>query len=202
MKKLVFLLMLVMITSCKFFEKNHQVSRKSDTTADLDEKLFFSKALQDSLINFIESIDTIPNPWNIAPEFMVQFEQDSNRDTILLISCAIDFIPASKMKGYSAYLDKEIEVIGGLMIGNKPIMVRKQKGIAVDKIINTVLVDKSVGDQIDSIRQLVKKEHNYQWDAPMIRTYKEYIISSTDSIVLKRSFHLGIKTYERLNATE
>jgi hypothetical protein len=104
-------------------------------------------------------------------------------------------------KGYSAFLDQEIELLGGLVIDNKPIMIRKQPGITIDYILNTELIDKNVGWQIDSIRQVVR-DLNYQWDAPMMRTSKEYIISNKDSLVLMRSFHMGIKTYERLGSNE
>lgn len=201
MKKSLVLVMLVCITSCKFLHKNSYVSGTPDVTINLNDKLFYSNTLQDSLVNFLESIDTIPNPWNIDPEFLIQFEQNSSGDTIMLISCAIEFIPANMTKGYSAFLDQEIELLGGLVIDNKPIMIRKQPGITIDHILNTELIDKNVGWQIDSIRQVVR-DLNYQWDAPMMRTSKEYIISNKDSLVLMRSFHMGIKTYERLGSNE
>lgn len=201
MKKSLVLVMLVCITSCKFLHKNSHVSGTPDVTINLNDKLFYSNTLQDSLVNFLESIDAIPNPWNIDPEFLIQFEQNSSGDTIMLISCAIEFIPANMTKGYSAFLDQEIELLGGLVIDNKPIMIRKQPGITIDHILNTELIDKNVGWQIDSIRQVVR-DLNYQWDAPMMRTSKEYIISNKDSLVLMRSFHMGIKTYERLGSNE
>ena len=201
MKKSLVLVMLVCITSCKFLHKNSHVSGTPDVTINLNDKLLYSNTLQDSLVNFLESIDTIPNPWNIDPEFLIQFEQNSSGDTIMLISCAIEFIPANMTKGYSAFLDQEIELLGGLVIDNKPIMIRKQPGITIDHILNTELIDKNVGWQIDSIRQVVR-DLNYQWDAPMMRTSKEYIISNKDSLVLMRSFHMGIKTYERLGSNE
>lgn len=201
MKKLLILLIFICITSCKCLQKKQLISGRTDITVNLNERIFFSNTLQDSLIYFIESIDTIRNPWNLAPEFLVQFEQNSNRDTILIMSCAIEFIPANMTKGYSAFLDQEIELLGGLVIDNKPIMIRKQPGITIDHILNTELIDKNVGWQIDSIRQVVR-DLNYQWDAPMMRTFKEYIISNKDSLVLMRSFHMGIKTYERLGSNE
>ena len=84
------------------------MSGTPDVTINLNDKLFYSNTLQDSLVNFLESIDAIPNPWNIDPEFLIQFEQNSSGDTIMLISCAIEFIPANMTKGYSAFLDQEI----------------------------------------------------------------------------------------------
>ena len=73
---------------------------------------------------------------------------------------------------------------------NKNIMVRSD--IFIDSILCNNNLDKTLGKQLDSIRQVVYNNPT-GWESPFYRTEKKYKFMYPDSLLLLESYYLGEK---------
>lgn len=172
MKRIVTLLVICLVAfSCKHaFKDNSVVKNVPDFSK---EAIFKSHKLQDSLDNFILSVESFTITNNIQVEYMIKFSLKGNDTTLTMFACT-EFTPASQM----ASKDK---VIGGIFYKNRAIMLRLNTNIDnIDYIIDRQSVCESVGMHIDSIGISYKNI----WDIPQFLIYKEYLFRSPDSLKL------------------
>ncbi len=183
----IFIIILCCIINCK--DNRSCKSCYNDNDAHYC-SLFSNHRLEDSLLTFIHSIDSIPNPWDILPEYMVLFEKSHSGDTMLIFSCSIEYMPIDEYNRYWNYEKPCQFLLGGLRIQNKNIMVRSD--IFIDSILCNNNLDKTLGKQLDSIRQVVYNNPT-GWEAPFYRTEKKYKFMYPDSLLLLESYYLGEK---------
>ena len=156
-------------------------------------RLFQNTSLEDSLMNFISSIDSMPNPWGLSPEYLVQFERDNNCDIILIFAASIEFAPINEFNAYWNNKQQSLILLGGLSVCKKDIMVRSER-IELDSLIYIQNLDKSLGYKLDSVRQAVN-DNPCGWEAPFYRTEKKYKFMYPDVLLLLEYYHLGKKIY-------
>lgn len=174
-------MMLLIFVSC-----NRSKSR--DDLGVLESKQIFSiPKLQDSLDLFLDSIDSIPNPYGASIEYMIRFDL-VGRDTLLYFDATADFTPAHIPFINNSGEESYDTIIGGVMYKQKPIIVRYHR---LDSIagIQTHILDIDLGKRIDSLKIPIDNPHG--WDAPMSATYKKYKYGYPDSLFLLKHIHLG-----------
>lgn len=168
------------------------INESADSINDIKKySLFRNTILEDSLVAFINSIDSIPNPWGVLPEYMIQFKRNYNCDTILVFSSSIEYMPINEFNIYLNHNHTEQFLLGGIQICEKNIMVRSEK-INLDSVIYIQNLDKSLGHKLDSIREIVK-DNPTGWEAPFYRSEKKYKFMYPDSLLLLESYYLGRK---------
>ena len=109
---------------------------------------------------------------------------------MLIFSCSIEYMPIDEYNRYWNYEKPCQFLLGGLRIQNKNIMVRSD--IFIDSILCNNNLDKTLGKQLDSIRQVVYNNPT-GWESPFYRTEKKYKFMYPDSLLLLESYYLGEK---------
>lgn len=185
MKKTMVLTLLLSIISCN-------TSKNMNNLGMGNNQLFSVSKLQDSLDLFLNSIDSIPNPYEAGIEYMIRCTV-AGCDTLLYFHAAIDFTPAHMPLINNSREDSYDIIIGGIMYEQKPIIVRYHGIDSIDVIQNHIL-DMDLGKRIDSLK--IPSGNPQGWDAPMSATYKKYKLVLPDSLVLLKHKHLGELRYE------
>ena len=180
MKRTMIFMLLLSIISCN--------SSKNVSNLDTgNAQLFSVSKLQDSLDIFLNSIDSIPNPYGVGIEYMIRCIVEGT-DTILYFHAAADFTPAHMMSFSNSGKESHDTIIGGVIYRHKPIIVRYH-GIDSLAAIQNYILDSNIGNRIDSLK--IPIDNPLGWDAPMTVTYKKYKYIKPDSLLLIKQKHLG-----------
>lgn len=167
-------------------------SKNRDDLVVLESKQLFSASkLQDSLDLFLNSIDSIPNPYGAGIEYMVRCIV-VGCDTLLYFHAATDFTPAHMPSIDNSGKESYDTIIGGIIYRQKPIIVRYHGIDSVD-VIQYNILDIDIGKRIDSLK--IPIDNPQGWDAPMSATYKKYKFVHPDSLFLLKHKHLGKLRY-------
>lgn len=185
MRVLYIVMMIVLLMSCN--------SNQQKVSCDKQEMVFTSSSVNDSLYSFISSIDSIPNPYGQAVEYMVRYSIE-DKDTIITFHAAIDFMPATYMSLAYEHDSYSEMIIGGIRLGDKPVLFRSS-GLCDYPLLRKEMLNDSTGLKIDSVK--IPLENHMGWDAPMSRTHKKYKYSYPDSLTLYEYWHLGKLVFER-----
>lgn len=187
MKVLCVVFMFTLVLSC-----NSRQQIEINTSSSKQEMLFTSPGFNDSLVLFMRSIDSIPNPYGLTIEYMVRYSIE-DKDTIITFHAAVDFTPATLSMDYKHSPSSDI-IVGGMYYGNKPVLVRSN-GVYNYPLLRKDLLSDTVGVKIDSIKMPIDNPRG--WDAPMSRTDKKYKYSYPDSLFLYEYWHLGKLVFEK-----
>lgn len=164
--------------------------RPNNTESDEEQPIvFIVPSIQDSLFNFIHSIDSFPAS-SILPEYLVQFRQKENGDTMILMAANENISPSWELNSFPDICKYKYSPIGGIQIGGKNILIRTIDDFDVSGIVNKAILDTSLGKSIDSIVVETNKEPY------ALSTYKLYRLEKSDSLILLKDYYLG---EERLN---
>lgn len=147
--------------------------------------LFNSSEMQDSLMIFLESCDSVPTDVLEIREYLVDFDINARGDTILIFAAADEFVPSDEVH-YAYDNDRRSEVVGGFMIEEKPILIRRVKDFPVKIMLSTEKLDMSLGVELDR-----KSSTDFVLDGPMIATYKVYQLIKCDSLHLLEHRYIG-----------
>lgn len=186
MKTFKLLMMLFIISSC------NTSNNSADSLFIENNKLFSISKLQDSLDVFLNSIDSIPNPYGAEIEYMIRCIVEES-DTLLYFHAAADLTPTSLPIIYNLGKETYDTIIGGVIYKQKPIIVRYY-GIDSIPVIQSHILDINIGKQIDSLK--IPFDNPLGWEAPISATYKEYKLIYPDSLFLLSYTHLGELIYE------
>lgn len=184
-------MMLLIFVSCNRSKSRDNLGVLESKHVLESKQIFSIPKLQDSLDLFLDSIDTIPNPYGANIEYMIRFDL-VGRDTLLYFDAAADFTPAHMPFINNSGEETYDTIIGGIMYKQKPIIVRYHRLDSIAVIQNHIL-DIDFGKRIDSLK--IPIENPLGWDAPMSATYKKYKYVYPDSLFLLRHRHLGKSIY-------
>lgn len=178
-RMLIFLSLCLFVIACK---NRHNDTVNFGSTNDVD-SIFVSKNLQDSVISFINSIDSFPGMKGFPVEYLLRCEIDSNKDTIIELHAAIEFTPTDLL------LEPE-RLVGGALVCNKPLMVRYKYLSELEEVINEKQLDTLFGKQIDSL-MFFKELDSLGYEGPRRTTCKIYKYCGSDSLKLLHNKYLG-----------
>ena len=148
--------------------------------------LFKNSSFQDSLICFVESIDSIPYD-TPPPEYLVQFGV-FNKDTLIIMAANDEVLSTPDLNSTPREIIKhKYKIEGGTYINGKPILVRTVDSIDVSNLMNNSVLDFQTGVFIDSMTTLPIIE------SYAIATYKLYRIEHGDSLTLLNDCFLGTR---------
>lgn len=182
--RLVLFFLLLTIYSCQ-----DKTDRRNIIENQTDPVIFHSKKLQDSLDLFLNSVDSIKNPYDLLPEFMIRCMKSGN-DTLIYFHAAIEFTRAKDITPIQDVIK------GGIIYNNKPVIVRYNGIENLSGIVLENLLDSLIGTQIDTIDSKFMNNTYSIWESYATRTEKKYKIINNDSLLLLRSYHLGNKVHQ------
>jgi hypothetical protein len=123
MKKHVFIIIVAIFCfACKTRQKQESAETKSINVNESN-SIFLSKTINDTLIQFVNSIDSIPNPYN-APVMYIVICEKNKKDTTLRFYAYPGLLEAVDIDTNNNE-DKKIsfKVIGGKQVKNKPVII-------------------------------------------------------------------------------
>lgn len=163
---------------------NHVNQTQSDYTP-----LFYLSEIEDSLMLFLKSCDSVSTDVLNIREYLVDFDINAKGDTILTFAAADEFLPSNEMQ-FTYDNGRKCEVAGGFMIEGKSVLIRRVKDFPIKHILRTETLDLALGEDLDR-----RNSTDYVQDGPMIATYKVYKLINCDSLHLLEHRHIGRRIY-------
>lgn len=184
MNRYVIILLILMIIGC-----SDRPKRRNDASDNVT--IFHKPLINDSLYQFIHSIDSFPNS-SLRPEYLVQFKEDEDGCVLILLSANENISPSRILNTLPYEINNySYHVKGGVIIDGRPILVRLVDDVDISTILDTSYLDITIGNMIDSVVVPTNIEP-YR-----IATYKLYLIDKQDSLILLQDCYLGKRNIDK-----
>lgn len=122
MKKYLIIALLIFFAACKSNRNGrNNVDMQNSQHITSSTKIFISKNLQDTLLLFLATNDSIPNPWNAPTLYTVICERD-HQDTLITFTAHIGFIKRILLD-QTASEDTAFYIKGGCEVNGKTVIV-------------------------------------------------------------------------------
>ena len=185
--RLKLLLICIIISSCSNYNKNLSYLNETEVP-----RVFYSSKMQDSLYCFINSVDSL---CGYPAEFLIEIHNEQ-KDTFITMRAEINIGPSWELNATDRRIIKDYYYPqGGIIINNKPILVRSLNDIEIHNIIDTTSLDKELGILIDSL--IVDSEYE-PWG---YRTMKIYQVHGDSLTILHRDY-LGKTLINKISFTK
>ena len=179
MNRVSIIFFMILVIACS--QRNEQQDESS-----ISMPLFKNSSFQDSLICFVNSIDSFPNVM-CPPEYLVQLGV-FNEDTLIVMAANVEVTPTPELNGAPREIIKhKYKIEGGTYINDKPILVRTVDSMDVSNFINSSVLDSLTGVLIDSVIT------SYMIEPYAIATYKLYRIEHEDRLTLLNDCFIGTR---------